>query len=285
MKKQFWLLIFLPLVMLLLTACHETPHNEIEINGLPENTVPILLVQEETLDDSVQPPADASANVKYRRDGWAAFAGYVQGAEEHCYGAEHPRPHLWYTVNGSREDLIGFCETHSTVRIAAIDANDGVQALSEPIVLHPEGTLYAARDLEYDWDTGESRIIHGYTCKWHGRTVGEWWFLTATAAQICGLLVFVGIIINDLVNHTKKRRFIEWLLVGLMALPFLAADMFYIAMQRSPRLTWEPHTLNEGDIFVLILSNILWLVLFAGVSGHQYITRNASTPEEERKFT
>lgn len=279
MKNRKYILLCIPLLcVLLLTACHSSFGIEAKIRNLPQGTEPAFLVPDtditaddlRTSDDSIRP------RCTYHDDGWVALAMlraydedyFETGVLKAVYGS------------GSKEQAIAMCERFRSFRIAAIGDDKVIVAISDEIPICEAGKLYAVRDFNYDFQSGETEITYVYRLKWHGYTADDWWFFTMLAAQIVGFLALIGILINALCNKKENAGMIEWLIAGCAAVPFLLADVLYLVMQLHPAFTPTPKHLDSGDILLLVLCNAMYLLILGGVGTHRAVVYS----REKRKM-
>lgn len=273
MKRRTYIWLCVPLLLLmLLTACHAHFGVEIAMYGLPEGTEPIVLVPEETVDVSRWSIPDGTGTPwKYLcRDGWMSAEGIPDVSCIWIAGLDPPEMRV-VLGSGSRDEATRLCETYRTVRLAAMDETGQIAAISTPILLAPEHAGYVVRRLDYNWSDDSYTVTDTWELLWHGKTPTEWWLLTATAAQIGGMIMLALLIVNLISRKTANSSLYEWLLLGVFSVPYLVMDVFYVLLHYSPRFSWQPDGFDQSDIMVLIIFNLLWAAAAVFVIIHQVI--------------
>lgn len=268
-RKYIWLCVPL-LLLLMMTACHADFGVEIAMHGLPKGTEPIVLVPEETVDVSRWSIPDGTGTPwKYLcRDGWMSAEGIQDVSCSWIPWLDPPEMRV-VLGSGSRSEATRLCETYRTVRLAAMDETGQIAAISTPILLAPENAGYVVRRLDYNWSDDSYTVTDTWELLWHGKTPTEWWLLTATAAQIGGMIMLALLVVNLISRKTANSSLYEWLLLGVFSVPYLVMDVFYVLLHYSPRFSWQPDGFGQSDIMVLIIFNLLWAAAAVFVIIHQ----------------
>ena len=279
-RKQFLLLLCIPLLLLLLTACHALFGVTATVTGLPEGTEPAFLVPDTDL--SPDELRTASDNIKprctYHQDGWIALS-MLRDHDDY-----YTQAGVLKAVNGgdSKDEAIAMCERFRTVRIAAVDTDGKAVAVSDEIPLYEEGKFYTVRDFTYDFESGSMEITEVYRRKWNGHTMGDWWFYSLIAAHIFGVIALIAILINALCNKKKSANVIEWVIIACAAVPFLFTTVLYLVINLHPDFTPNPAALDSGDILLLIVSNAMFLLLLGGVGTHRAVMHSKEKKQAQR---
>lgn len=283
--KRQYLILCIPLLLLLLSACHADPHIRIYSKAHPADTTLALLVQEETAEFDTPDNTGYYDAPDYRADGWCSLM-YVEHARGSAYDDDVRADKFLdvYTGGGSTESIIAFARKHPQVRLAVFDADGQPVRLGEPFTIAPEGAYYVAREVEYHWDTGEAEITDGYREKVNGYNLSQWCFNVILFAQICGVLMILGMVLNLTLNRGTNKSAVEWLLLGIFSVPFIAGTVMYILLQTSPKWTWKADGLNQTDLYNLLTVNALWLLTALVVVIHQLRLRNQNQEPQERKY-